>query len=74
MFLAASFEQSWHCACWTRYSISKVCSRMVLVRTSFWMVRDTRSRLECGSVQMKCASVKRTLDRPLSFLRQMERS
>jgi hypothetical protein len=43
-------------------------------RTSFWIVNDTRSRLECGSVQMKCASVNRTLLSPLSFFRQIERS
>jgi hypothetical protein len=43
-------------------------------RTSFWMVIDTRSRFECGSVQMKCASVRRTLFKPLSFLRHMESS
>lgn len=43
-------------------------------RASFWIVSDTRSRFEWGSVQMKCASVNRTLFRPLSFLRQMESS
>lgn len=38
------------------------------------MVIDTRSRFECGSVQMKWASVRRTLFRPLSFLRHMDSS
>lgn len=44
------------------------------MRTSFWMVRETLRRFEWGSVQMKCASVRRTLLRPLSFLRQSARS
>ena len=91
MFLAASFAQSGHCPCWTRYSISNICSRIVFVRTyissiphkrsntahertSFWIVIDTRSLFECGSVQMKWASVNRTLFSPLSFFRQIERS
>ncbi len=74
MFFAASFAQSGHCPCCTRYSISNTCSRIVAVSTSFWIVSETRSRFECGSVQMKCASVNRTLLRPLSFFRQMARS
>lgn len=44
------------------------------MRTSFWIVSETRNRFECGSVQMKCASVRRTLFRPLSFLRHIARS
>ena len=74
VFFAASFAQSGHWPYCTRYSISNTCSRIVAVRTSFWIVSETRSRFECGSVQMKCASVRRTLLRPLSFLRQMARS
>lgn len=38
------------------------------------MVSDTRNLLECGSVQMKCASVSRTLLSPLSLLRHIASS
>ena len=39
------------------------------------MVSDMRSLFECGSVQIKCASVSRTrASADLSFLRQRERS
>lgn len=38
------------------------------------MVSLTFSRLECGSVQMNPASIRRTLLRPFSFLRQIARS
>ena len=44
------------------------------VRTSFWMVSFTLMRFECGSVQTKPASMRRTLVRPLSFLRHSESS
>lgn len=44
------------------------------VSTSFCIVSETRSRLEWGSVQIKWASVKRTLFSPLSFLRQIASS
>lgn len=44
------------------------------VRTSFWIVNLTRNRFECGSVQMKPASMSRTLERPLSFRRQIASS
>lgn len=92
VFLAASLVQSGHWPCWTRYSISNVCSRIVFVRTfktlknssyrvsrsrkrtSFWIVRETLSLFECGSVQMKWASVNRTLLSPFSLLRHMESS
>lgn len=43
-------------------------------RTSFWMVNLTRNRLEWGSVQMNPASMRRTLERPLSLRRQTARS
>lgn len=74
VFFAANFVQSEHWPCCTRYSISKICSRIVAVRTSFWIVSETRNRFEWGSVQMKCASVSRTLFRPFNFLRQIARS
>ena len=45
-----------------------------LISTSFWMVNETRNRLECGSVQMKWASVNRTLFRPFNFFRHIARS
>jgi hypothetical protein len=35
---------------------------------------DTLSLFECGSVQMKCASVNRILFSPLSFFKQSARS
>lgn len=35
---------------------------------------DTLNRFECGSVQMKCASVNRTLFSPFSFFRQIDSS
>lgn len=45
-----------------------------VLRTSFCTVMETLSLLEWGSVQMKWASVRRTLFSPLSFLRQIARS
>jgi hypothetical protein len=38
------------------------------------MVSDTRNLFECGSVQIKCASVSRTLLSPFSFLRHIASS
>jgi hypothetical protein len=38
------------------------------------MVSDTRNLFECGSVQIKCASVSRTLFSPFSFLRHIASS
>jgi hypothetical protein len=35
------------------------------------MVIETRNLFECGSVQMKCASVNRTLFNPFNFFKQM---
>ena len=35
------------------------------------MARETRNRFECGSVQIKCASVNRTLFRPFNFFKQI---
>lgn len=35
------------------------------------MVIDTRNRFECGSVQIKCASVNRTLFNPFNFFKQI---
>ena len=43
-------------------------------RTSFWTVSLTRRRFECGSVQMKPASINRTSLRPLSRRRQIASS
>jgi hypothetical protein len=38
------------------------------------MVIDTRNRFECGSVQIKCASVNRTLFSPFNFFKQIASS
>ena len=38
------------------------------------MVIETRNRFECGSVQIKCASVNRTLFKPFSFFKQIASS
>lgn len=43
-------------------------------RTSFCIVNFTFMRLECGSVQIKLASMRRTLLRPFSFFKQRARS
>ncbi len=68
------FLHSSHCKFAITNSTTNVYYKLVLFITSFWTVILTLSLLECGSVQMKLASIILTLFNPFTCLRQSARS
>ena len=74
VFFAASLVHDGHCPVCTTSVRTKVCCRTVFANTSFCIVTLILTRRECGSVQMKEASMRRTFIRGREiFLRHRAR-